>query len=91
MCSLNVALPSLQFLAVQMQVILKVVPLSFAIAVTHFFREVRNLAVLRLGRSYVLSFTFLILLPPSLTSLLEQAEISPSSLTPHGRNSCTTL
>lgn len=80
--SLYLALPSLQFSAVQMQVISRVVPLSFAIAVTHFFREVRNLAVPRLGRSCVLSFAFLILLPPSLMCLLEQAEISPSALTP---------
>lgn len=76
--SLHVALP---FLKVETQVISKVVPLSFAIAITDFFREVRNLAVLRLGRSCVFSFAFLILLPPSLTSLLEQAEIGPSSLT----------
>lgn len=69
-------------LSIQMQVISKVVPLSFAIAVTHFSREVRNLAVVRLGRSRILSFAFLIFLPPSLRSLLEQAGISPSGLTP---------
>lgn len=77
--SLHVALPSLQFLTAKMQVISKVVPLSFAIATTDFFREVRNLAVLRLGRSCVSSFAVLILFPPRLTSQLEQVEISPLS------------
>lgn len=80
--SLHVALPSLQFLIVEMQVISKVLPRSFTVAITDFFREVRNLAVLRLGRSCVFSFAFLILFPPSLTSQLEQVEISPLSLTP---------
>lgn len=80
--SLHVALPSLQFLIVAMQVISKVLPMSFTVAITDFFREVRNLAVLRLGRSCVFSFAFLILFPPTLTSQLEQAEISPLSLTP---------
>lgn len=65
-CSLHVALPSFQFLMVAMQVISKVLPMSFAIATTDFFREVRNLAVLRLGRSRVFAFAFLTVFHPAL-------------------------
>jgi len=80
--SLHLALPSLQFFTVEMQVISKVLPTSFTVAITDLFREVRHLAVLRLGWSCVFSFAFLVLFPPSPTSQLGQAEISPLSLTP---------
>lgn len=89
--SLYLALPSLQFSAVQMQVISRVVPLSFAIAVTHFFREVRNLAVPRLGRSHVLSFDTPSTQPYAPVRTGRDQLINSHSSAPHGRNSCTTL
>lgn len=92
--SLHVALPSLQFLTAEMQVISKVLPLGFAIATTDFFREVRNLAVLRWGRSCIFFIYCLDTLSTQTYKPVWTGRDQPIKLrvsVPCGRSSCKTL